>query len=211
MKYQPQVGTYLTDLEQLANFTEAPVLVRNSRVTDLNDCYNDVVYKIISDVDEATQSLDEIIAGLVYDAVVTAVSVISIVFPPVGIALSAALLTQNLVQGGVAYSEGDRAKAMGHFKEALIELASLGKAGIGGAGASQVQKKISLTCWAMREKSKKNCTARPQANQAWRSGRSRRSKRSWPILTAQSAKPPLCNSQGWPLLPDPAQRLKSSV
>ncbi|WP_447788400.1 MULTISPECIES: dermonecrotic toxin domain-containing protein [Pseudomonas] len=161
-KYQPQVGTYLTDLEQLANFTEAPALVRNSRVTDLNDCYNDVVYKIISDVDEATQSLGEIIGGLVYDAVVTAVSVISIVFAPVGIALSAALLTQNLVQGAAAYSEGDRAKAMGHFKEALIELASLGKAGIGGAGASQVQKNLIDLLGDAREVEKLYCAATGQ-------------------------------------------------
>lgn len=141
-KYQPQVGTYLTDLEQLSNFIEAPSLERNSRVTDLNDSYNDVVYKIISDVDEKTESLNEIIWGLVYNAVVTAASVISIVYAPVGIALSAALLTQNLVQGAEAYTEGDRAKALSHFKKALFELASLGKAGLGKSGASQLQKNL---------------------------------------------------------------------
>ncbi|WP_207267227.1 dermonecrotic toxin domain-containing protein [Pseudomonas sp. FW300-N1B4] len=141
-KYQPGVGAYLTDLEQLAHFTEAPELERNSRVTDLYDCYSDVVYKIISDVDAKTQSLEEIITGLVYNAVLTAVSVIGIVYPPVSIALSAALLTKNLVQGAEAYSEGNRAKALIHFRDALIELALLGKAGYVGSQPTKIQKDL---------------------------------------------------------------------
>ena len=141
-KYQPQVGTYLTDLEQRANFTEAPTLERNSRVTDLYWCYYDVLTKVISDVDEKTQSLEEIITGLIYNAVVSAVSVIAIVYAPVGIALSVALLTQNLVQGVHAYTEGNRSKALSHFAKAVIELAALGKAGLGKSGATAVQKSL---------------------------------------------------------------------
>lgn len=141
-KYQPQVGTYLTDLEQLANFTEAPTLERNSRVTDLYYCYSDVVYKVISDVDEKTQSLEEIIIGLTYNAVVTAVSIIGIAFPPVSIALSAALLGKNLVQGVEAYSVGNRAKALIHFRGALIELASLGKVGYSSLQPTKLQKDL---------------------------------------------------------------------
>jgi hypothetical protein len=141
-KYQPQAGAYLTGLEQQANFTEAPTLERNSRVTDLYWCYYDVLTKVISDVDEKTQSLEEIITGLVYNAVVSAVSVIAIVYAPVGIALSVALLTQNLVQGVHAYTEGNRSKALNHFKNAVIELAVLGKAGLGKSGATAVQKNL---------------------------------------------------------------------
>jgi hypothetical protein len=141
-KYQPQVGTYLTDLEQIANFIEAPTLERNSRITDFFSCYYDVLSKVITDVDEKTQSLEEIITGLVYNAVVSAVSVIAIVYVPVGIALSAALLTQNLVQGVHAYTEGNRSKALSHFAKAVIELASLGKAGLGKSGATAVQKSL---------------------------------------------------------------------
>jgi hypothetical protein len=51
-------------------------------------------------------------------------------------------LTPNLVQGAEAYTEGNRAKALSHFKEALFELASLGKAGLGKSGASQLQKNL---------------------------------------------------------------------
>jgi hypothetical protein len=136
-KYQPEVGTYLTDLEQVANFIKAPTLERNSRVTDLYGCYYDVVTKVISDVDEKTQSLEEIITGLVYNAVVSAVSVIAIVYAPVGIALSVALFTQNLVQGVRAYTEGNRTKALKHYVKAVIELGSLAK---GIRGLSQVTK-----------------------------------------------------------------------
>ncbi len=141
-KYQPQVGAYLTDLEQQANFTEAPTLERNSRVTDLYWCSYDVLAKVISDVDEKTQSLEEIITGLVYNAVVSAVSVIAIVYAPVGIALSVALLTQNLVQGVHAYTEGNRSKALSHFAKAVIELATLAKAGYGLSKATKLQKDL---------------------------------------------------------------------
>ncbi|RON39273.1 hypothetical protein BK666_27825 [Pseudomonas frederiksbergensis] len=135
--YQRLIGTYMTDLEQLANYNEAPRLERNSRITDLNTCYDEVLRKVMSDVDEATQSLEEIITGIVFDTVVTAVGIISVVYPPVGIALGAALLTKELVQGGEAYSLGDRAKALGHFTDALIELAMLG---YGGHKLTQVTK-----------------------------------------------------------------------
>jgi len=136
-KYQPEVGTYLTDLEQVANFTKAPTLERNSRVTDLYACYYDVVTKVISDVDEKTQSLEEIIIGLVSKSVVSAVSAIAIVYAPVGIALSVALFAQNMVQGVRAYTEGNRTKALKHYIKAVIELGVLAK---GIHGLSQVTK-----------------------------------------------------------------------
>lgn len=140
VKYQPQVGTYLTDLEELSNFTKAPTLGRDSRVKDFNECYSGLFDKVISDVDEKTTSLNEIISGLIFNAVQTAVTAIAIVFPPAGVAMSAILLTKGLVQGLEAYSEGHRAKALNHFKDALIELVSLGKAGYGKLAASKLQK-----------------------------------------------------------------------
>jgi len=142
VKHQPKVGTYLTDLEQLTRFTEAPTLQINSRVMSIHSCYDDVLYKVIADVDEKTQSLAEIIQGLVYDAVVAAATVISVVLPPVGIALSVVLLTKGLVQGVEAYNDGDRAKALSHFKDALIELATLGKAGYSRLTASKLQNQL---------------------------------------------------------------------
>lgn len=139
-KEQRVVGTYITDLEQLANFTDRPVLQRDSRVKDLGSSYDDLIYRTISDVDEKTKSLNEIIFDLVFKAVEAAASLISVVFPPVGIALSVVLLTKGLLDGAEAYNDGDRATAQGHFLDALIELASLGKAGHKGLQPSKLQK-----------------------------------------------------------------------
>ncbi|MNG25416.1 hypothetical protein D3C84_1102660 [compost metagenome] len=52
------------------------------------------------------------------------------------------MLTQNLVQGVHAYTEGNRSKALSHFAKAVIELAALGKAGLGKSGATAVQKSL---------------------------------------------------------------------
>lgn len=140
--YQRVIGTYLNDLEQLANFNLAPVLERNTRITDLNACYDDVLRKVMSDVDEATQSLEEIITGIVFEAAVTAASAVSIIYPPVGVALGVALLTKELVQGAEFYSVGDRAMALKHFTNALIELGSLGYGGYKLTQVTQLQKDL---------------------------------------------------------------------
>jgi len=128
-KDQRVVGTYITDLEQLGNFNEAPVLPRDTRVKDLGASYDDLINRTISDVDEKTESLDEIIFKLTFGAVQAAAAVVSVVIAPVGIAMSVVLLTKSVLDGAEAYNDGDRATAATHFLDALIELASLGKAG----------------------------------------------------------------------------------
>lgn len=139
-KDQGVVGTYITDLEQLGNFNEAPVLRRDSRVKDLGSSYDDLIYCTISDVDEKTESLDEVIFKLVFGAVQAAATVVSVVIPPVGIAMGVVLFTKSVLEGAEAYNDGDRATAATHFLDALIELASLGKAGYSGSQPSKLQK-----------------------------------------------------------------------
>ncbi len=142
VKHQLQVGSYLRELEESSRATQAPTLNGRIHITDFNECYESVLHKVIADVDEKTRSLKEIIGGLLFDAVVAAAGAISIVFAPVGIALTAVLFTKAMVQGFEAYGLGDRARAIGHFKDALIELASLGKAGFTKASVTQVQKNV---------------------------------------------------------------------
>ncbi len=84
--------------------------------------------------------MGEIIFGLVFDGVVTAVTALSFVFPPAGIALSVVLFTKETLSGLDALVQGDRAKALAHFIEAITELASLGKAGAGKRAATKVQR-----------------------------------------------------------------------
>ncbi|WP_339449924.1 dermonecrotic toxin domain-containing protein [Pseudomonas sp. EA_5y_Pfl2_R50] len=142
VKYQPQVGTYLTDLEQLSNFRDEPKQASGGRLTRFDECYESVLGKVIDDVDGKTESLNEIINRLVWESVTLAASSIAIVYAPVGIAMSAILLSKNLVQGFEAYSEGNRAKVLSHFTEALVELVALGTAGLGSAAATPVQKTL---------------------------------------------------------------------
>jgi hypothetical protein len=139
-KDQPVVGTYITDLEERGNFNEAPVLRRDSRVRDLGSSYDDLIYRTIFDVDEKTKSLNEIIFKVVFDAVQTAAAVVSVVIPPVGIAMSVVLFTKSVLEGAEAYNDGDRATAATHFASALIELASLGKAGYSKGQPTKLQK-----------------------------------------------------------------------
>lgn len=137
-KDQQVVRTYITDLEELGN--EAPVLRRDSRVRDLGSSYDDLINRTISDIDEKTESLDEVIFKLVFEAVQAAATVVSVVIPPVGIALSVVLFTKSTLQGAEAYNDGDRATAAKHFLDALIELASLGKAGYSWGQPTKLQK-----------------------------------------------------------------------
>ncbi|MBK5397575.1 hypothetical protein JFU47_12795 [Pseudomonas sp. TH39(2020)] len=141
-KDQRVVGTYITDLEQLGNFNEAPVLPRDSRVIDLGSSYNDVIFRTIFDVDEKTESLDEIIFKLSFGAVQAAATVVSVVIPPVGIAMSVMLFTKSVLDGVEAYNDGERATAAWHFLDALIELASLGKAGYSKGQPTKLQKDL---------------------------------------------------------------------
>lgn len=137
---QRVIGTYITDLEQLANFTEQPIIKQHARVTDLSGDYDDLVQQTISFVDAKTESLNEIIFKLVFQAVQAAATIISVAVPPVGIAMSAVLLTKSLWEAADAYNDGDRQTAQLHFLNALIELASLGKAGYSHLAPTKLQK-----------------------------------------------------------------------
>jgi len=128
-KDQPVVGTYITDMEDLSRIAQEPALQRNSRIKDLGSGYDDLIRRTISDVDEKTRSLDEIIFDLVFNAVEAAATAISVLLPPVGIAMSVVLLGKNILEGMEAYNDGDRAGARDSFLKALVELASLGYGG----------------------------------------------------------------------------------
>ncbi|MDI2141998.1 MULTISPECIES: dermonecrotic toxin domain-containing protein [unclassified Pseudomonas] len=141
-KDQKVVGTYITDLEQLENFTQMPVVQPYARATDFSGDFDGLIQRTISDVDEKTESLNEIIFKLVFKAVEAAATAISIVIPPVGIAVSVALLTKNLWEAAEAYKDGDRVTAQVHIFWALVELASLGKAGYSRLAPTKTQKDL---------------------------------------------------------------------
>lgn len=136
---QPIIGTFVNNIE-FKNISESPpVLEMNSRVQSLRASYNARIERIVSDVDAQTTSLGEIIGKLVYDTAVLAATVVSMVIPPVGLALSTVQITRNVLEGAQAYKYGDRATAFNHFKDALLDLVSLVP---GGKEATKAQKTL---------------------------------------------------------------------
>lgn len=136
---QPLMGTFVNNIE-FKNVTEnMPTLELNSRVLSLRSSYEERIERIISDVDAQTTSLGEIIGKLAYDTAVLAASVVSLVIPPVGLALSVVQITKNVLDGAEAYRYGDRQAAVDNFKDALLDLASLVP---GGKEASKAQKTL---------------------------------------------------------------------
>lgn len=115
------------------------MLELNSRVPSLRSSYNQRIERIISDVDAQTTSLSEIIGKLAYDSAVLAASAISLVIPPVGVALTVVQITKNVLDGAEAYRYGDRATAFDNFKDALLDLYSLVP---GGKEATKAQKTL---------------------------------------------------------------------
>ncbi|MCF4994093.1 hypothetical protein GIW70_14740 [Pseudomonas syringae] len=125
--------------------TTDPVVVApqiGARVRDLRVAYAAHVDKVIHDVDEQTTSLGEIIGKLIYDNVKLALAVISIVVPPAGLVLTAVETAKNIYDGLYALRYEDNEKAFTHLKDALIGLATLGKAAAGTASVTSAQKTL---------------------------------------------------------------------
>jgi hypothetical protein len=105
---------------------KAPDLEVGSRVRNFSGSYEQMIRRVSNDVDAVTTSRAEIIAKLTYDTVMLAAQVLSLVIPPVGLAVSAVQITKNVIEGIEAYHYRDRAKAVDRVKTALIDLATLG-------------------------------------------------------------------------------------
>lgn len=136
---QPIMGTFINNVEYTNISESLPELALNSRVLSLRPSYNERIERIISNVDAQTTSLREIISKLVYDAAVLAASAVSLVIPPVGLALSVVQITKNVLDGAEAYRYGDRETAFNNFKDALLDLIDLVP---GGKEATQAQKTL---------------------------------------------------------------------
>lgn len=119
-------GEYFDALLASKSTVKAPDLEVGSRVRNFSGAYEQMIRRVIDDVDAVTTSLAEIIAKVTYDTVMLAAQVLSLAIPPVGLAVSAVQITKNVIEGIEAYHYRDRAKAADRVKTALIELATLG-------------------------------------------------------------------------------------
>jgi hypothetical protein len=118
---------------------DIPRLQKDSRVHDFSHCYVDGIEQIIDGVDAKTTSLAEIVGKLVYDTAVAAVSIASLPFAPIGLGLSAVVMTKALFEGAKAFQEGDYKKLFSSYLDCMLELTTMR---IGKLGFSVAQKAI---------------------------------------------------------------------
>jgi hypothetical protein len=135
---QKVVSAYLEKVK-LRSIEDIPHLQLDSRVRDFSRCYTDAMAQIIDDVDAKTTSLAEIVGKLIYDTAVAAVTIVSIPFAPIGLALSAVVMTKAVFEGAKAFQEGNYEKLFSSYLDCMMELATMR---IGKLGFSMVQKAI---------------------------------------------------------------------
>ena len=134
------INDYFDELDANLDTVAPPKPLINTRVRDLRMSYGIHVRRVIADVDAQTTSLAEIIGGLIYENLKLAATVISIVIPPVGLAVTAIEIAKNIYDGIKAHYYGDY--DFTHFKDALIGLVGLAKAGQGVEAVTKAQKTL---------------------------------------------------------------------
>nr|WP_180205743.1 DUF6543 domain-containing protein [Pseudomonas sp. SbOxS1]NYU05894.1 hypothetical protein [Pseudomonas sp. SbOxS1] len=135
---QKVVSAYLEKVK-LRSIEDIPHLQFDSRVRDFSRCYTDGIAQIVDDVDAKTTSLGEIVSKLIYDNAIAAVTIFSIPFAPIGLALSALVMSKAVFEGTKAYLEGNHEKLFSSYIDCMMELATMR---IGKLGFSVVQKAI---------------------------------------------------------------------
>lgn len=126
------VNDYFDNLVATVNTVAPPQPEGTLRMLGFSTLHDDRIYRVLSDIDARTTSLNEVIAGLVYDSVMLAANIISVVIPPIGVAVTVVEVFKSVYDGANAYERGDYSAALGHGKSALIGLLSLGKAAAAG-------------------------------------------------------------------------------
>ncbi|MCE6978705.1 hypothetical protein EI534_15200 [Pseudomonas frederiksbergensis] len=134
------INDYFDGLEATVSDIPPPKPEVNTRIKDLRRAYETHVRRVIADVDEQTTSLGEIIGGLIYDNVKLAATIISMVIPPVGLAVTAVEVIKNVYDGLNAHYYGENKAAFTHFRDAVLGLVSLGQAGQGGESVTKLQR-----------------------------------------------------------------------
>ncbi|WP_277760628.1 DUF6543 domain-containing protein [Pseudomonas sp. A34-9] len=119
--------------------TRAPIQTqRRSQLFDLYVFHDVSVRRVLSDIDEKTTSLKEVIRGLIYDNLIKAANIISLVVPPLGTVVTAVELMKSIYDGSQSHRRGDYSAARGHIKEAVVGLFTLGKAAAAGPAAKNL-------------------------------------------------------------------------
>lgn len=135
---QKVISDYFDEL--VATVNERPVMGIQDRaqLLDLFTFHDVRVRRVLKDIDERTISLNEVIAGLVYDNVIKAASIVSVLVPPVGTVVVAVQMMKSIYDASQSHRRGDYSAALGHVQDAMIGLLTLGKAAAAGAPVKQL-------------------------------------------------------------------------
>ena len=111
---------------------------RRSLLPDLFTFHDERVRRVLSDIDERTISLNEIIASLVYGNLLKAANIVSLLVPPVGSAVVAVQMMKSIYDASQSQRRGHYSAALGHVRDVLSDLLTLGQAAAAGAPAKKL-------------------------------------------------------------------------
>lgn len=135
---QKVINDYFDKL--VATVDAKPVIRTQQRslLPDLFTFHDERVRRALSDIDERTTSLNEIIVGLVYDNLLKAANIVSLLVPPVGTVVVAVQMMKSIYDASQSHKRGDYRAALGHVQETLTGLLTLGKAVAAGNPVKEV-------------------------------------------------------------------------
>jgi hypothetical protein len=137
---QKVVEDYFDDLVATVDIKPVIRTQNRAKLPDLFTFHDERIRRVLSDIDERTISLNEIIAGLVYENLLKAASIVSLVVPPVGTVVVAVQMMKSIYDASQSHRRGDYRAALGHVKEVLTGLLTLGKAAAAGAPVKEITK-----------------------------------------------------------------------
>ncbi|WP_434592216.1 hypothetical protein J3Q09_22935 [Pseudomonas sp. R4-83] len=135
---QKVISDYFDRLVATVDERRAVGTQNRAKLPDLFTFHDERVRRVLSDIDERTVSLNEVIAGLVYDNVIKAAGIVSLLVPPVGTVVVAVQMMKSIYDASQSHRRGDYSAALGHVQEAMIGLLTLGQAAAAGAPVKQL-------------------------------------------------------------------------
>lgn len=135
---QKVINDYFDNL--VATVDTRPVIRTQQRslLPDLFTFHDERVRRVLSDIDERTTSLNEIIAALVYENLLKAANIVSLVVPPVGTVVVAVQVMKSIYDASQSHRRGDYSAALGHVQDVLSGLLTLRQAAAAGAPVKEL-------------------------------------------------------------------------
>lgn len=135
---QKVINAYFDNLVATADTTPVIRTQQRSLLPDLFTFHDERVRRVLSDIDERTTSLNEIIAGIIYGNLLKVANIVSLLVPPVGTVVVAVQMMKSIYDASQSHRRGDYSAALGHIRDVLSELLTLGQAAAAGAPVKEL-------------------------------------------------------------------------